>query len=98
MYSNSKFIEQVCESLDPFKTNIFYKLGKEATRIEKGTYVKDLKFLGRDLNKVIVLDYNPESVKYQPDNLILVPEFNGNDNDLELAYMVHFLIGISALI
>lgn len=31
---------------------------------ESGDYIKDLKYLGRDLSRVICVELNPDKVKY----------------------------------
>ena len=91
---DQNFVEQISSSLDPFKLNIFYSLGKEATRLSNGKYIKDLRLMNRNLENILVLDYDPDNVKFNPENLIVVPEFKGDPNDRELIHMIHFLIGI----
>ena len=68
-------------------------MGKEATKLEGRKYIKDLRYLNRDLKKVIMLDFDPETAKYNPENLIIVPEYTGDPQDRELVHMIHFLIG-----
>ena len=41
-----------------------------------------------------MIDFDPDSVKYNPENLIVVPEFTGDVDDRELVHMIHFLISI----
>lgn len=48
---------------------------------DKGQYVKDLRYLGRDLSRVIVIDSNPKRLKYQPENGIFISEFTGDESD-----------------
>jgi mitochondrial import inner membrane translocase subunit TIM50 len=38
-----------------------------------GHYIKDMKYMNRDLKKIIVVDRNIENVKNQPENVILLP-------------------------
>lgn len=45
---------------------------------DKGQHVKDLRYLNRDLSKVIVIDKNPEMLKYHTDNGIFLPKFEGD--------------------
>lgn len=40
-----------------------------------------------------MLDFDPETAKYNPENLIIVPEYTGDPQDRELVHMIHFLIG-----
>jgi hypothetical protein len=88
---DSNFVEEVCHKLDQFDMNIRYKLGREATKLQKGFYIKDLEFLNRDLKNVICIDYKPEHVAYHPENTIIIPEFNGDGKDIELLQMIVFL-------
>ena len=46
------------------------------------------------MSRVIILDFDPETAKYNPENLIIVPEFNDDPKDRELAHMIPFLIGM----
>jgi import inner membrane translocase subunit TIM50 len=88
---DSNFVEEVSHKLDQFDMNIRYKLGKEATKLEKGRYIKDLNYLNRDLKNVIVIDFDPLNVKYHPNNVIVIPEFQGDGTDRELVQSIVFL-------
>lgn len=44
----------------------------------EGHYVKDLKYLNRDLNKIIVVDIDKNNVKRHPKNVILLSEYKGD--------------------
>ncbi len=90
---DSQFVDEICQKLDQFEMNIRYKLGKEATRLHHGKYVKDLNFINRNLKNVIVIDYDPQSVKFHPQNTIIIPEFTGDSNDRELLQTIIFLKG-----
>lgn len=90
---DSQFIEEVCQKLDQFNMNIKHKLGKEATRLHNGRYVKDLNFMNRNLKNIICVDYDPENVKFNPNNAVIIPEFNGDGTDRELLQSIIFLKG-----
>lgn len=65
-------------SVDPrhrFISNVF---GKESMVWRNGGYVKDLKYLNRDLRKVIVIEKAKDSVKNQPENAIILREYDGS--------------------
>eukprot|EP00918_Siedleckia_nematoides_P086138 GHVU01189636.1.p1 GENE.GHVU01189636.1~~GHVU01189636.1.p1 ORF type:complete len:304 (-),score=47.96 GHVU01189636.1:165-1001(-) len=47
------------------------------------TYVKDLSRLGRKLEKVVIVDHDPSAFSLQPENGILLAEFDGGDGDDE---------------
>lgn len=80
----------ILDALDP-KGYIMYRLVRDATRFVDGHHVKDLDALNRDLSKVIVIDWNSESVKFHPENTLKIPKWNGNDNDTMLYDLAAFL-------
>lgn len=80
----------IVEALDP-NNYISYKLVRDATHFVDGTHVKDLSKLNRDLNRVIVVDWNQESVKFHKENLFCLPKWNGNDDDNSLMDLASFL-------
>lgn len=78
-------------SVDPkhrFISNVF---GKESMVWRSGNYIKDLKYLNRDLKKIVVVDRLKDNVKNQPDNVILLPEFDGSKEDQELSKLLVLL-------
>lgn len=46
------------------------RLFRESCVFHRGNYVKDLSRLGRDLNKVIIVDNSPASYIFHPDNAV----------------------------
>ncbi|KAK6644091.1 Mitochondrial import inner membrane translocase subunit TIM50-C [Polyplax serrata] len=80
----------ILDALDP-NGYIMYRLVRDATHFVDGHHVKDLSCLNRDLKKVIVVDWNPDSVKFHKSNTILVPRWKGNDDDLMLVDLAAFL-------
>lgn len=59
--------DPVIKKLDPFHI-IQWPLFREATKYENGQYVKDLNYLNRPLDKVIMIDTKAEHVKNNPNN------------------------------
>ena len=52
---------------------------------------KDLKYLNRDLKNVIVIESNPKNVLRNRENVIVLSEFHGNENDEELNKLGYLL-------
>lgn len=48
------------------------RLFRESCVFHRGNYIKDLSRLGRDLNKVIILDNSPASYVFHPDNAVSI--------------------------
>lgn len=78
------------DALDP-KSIISYKLVRDATHFVDGIHVKNLDKLNRDLSKVIVVDWNLDSVKFHPENVFYIDRWHGNDDDTTLVDLAAFL-------
>ncbi|KXT01254.1 hypothetical protein AC578_3791 [Pseudocercospora eumusae] len=85
--------DPVVAKLDPYHF-IMWPLGREATKYEKGEYVKDLSYLNRDLKKTIIIDTHAPHVKNQPENAIIIPKWSGDPKDphtKDLVSLIPFL-------
>ena len=77
--NGSHDITHVLDKLDPYQFARF-KLARDATRYEDGHYLKDITFLNRDVNKIMVLDTDVERV-YPHDNALQLAKWEGSPND-----------------
>lgn len=50
--------------------------------------------LGRDLSKVIIIDNIEDNYKFQPKNGLNISDFEGDENDTELNYLLEDLISL----
>ncbi|KAJ9155828.1 hypothetical protein NKR19_g4378 [Coniochaeta hoffmannii] len=82
--------EPLVRKLDPFRF-IMWPLFREATKYKDGEIIKDLSYLNRDLSKVIIIDTNPQHVRDQPENAIVLPKWTGDPKDTELVSLIPFL-------
>jgi RNA polymerase II subunit A small phosphatase-like protein len=71
------------EATKDFKGIDNYLFRQHAVRVKTG-FVKDLSRLGRDLNKIIILDDLSSNFKWQKDNGIKIKSWMGDMNDNEL--------------
>ncbi|CAH1103477.1 unnamed protein product [Psylliodes chrysocephalus] len=78
------------DAIDP-KNIIAYKLVRDATHFSGGHHVKSLNNLNRDLSKVICIDWNAKNVKFNPENLLNVRRWSGNDDDSSLVDLAALL-------
>lgn len=93
--SNGFNVYPILDSLD--KNNvIMYRLVKNATDYIDGHHVKNLDRINRDLSRVIMIDWNADSVKLQRENALVIPRWNGEDGDQQLIQLAEFLNIISA--
>ena len=67
---------------------------RQHTDLIDGTHIKDLSKLGRDLSKVIIVDNIEENYHLQPNNGINIIDFEGDENDNELLYLMQDLLHI----
>ncbi|KAF2841038.1 NIF-domain-containing protein [Patellaria atrata CBS 101060] len=88
--------DPIIRKLDPFHI-IMWPLFREATRYEKGEYIKDLSYLNRDLSKVILIDTKAEHAKMQPENSIILPPWKGQPGDRDLVGLIPFLEHIASM-
>ncbi|CAA9986381.1 mitochondrial import inner membrane translocase subunit TIM50, putative [Plasmodium knowlesi strain H] len=58
---------------------------------KRGYYVKDLKRLGRNLDRVVIIDHDAHAFMLQPENGILIKEFHGDVNDKEILSLIDLL-------
>jgi len=85
--------DPVIKKLDPYHF-LMWNLGREATKYEKGEYVKDLSYLNRDLKKTLIIDTHAPHVRNQPENAIVVEKWSGDPRDpgtKDLVALIPFL-------
>ncbi|XP_022714579.1 mitochondrial import inner membrane translocase subunit TIM50-like [Durio zibethinus] len=76
--------------LDP-KGLISHRLYRDSCKqLVRGTFVKDLSKIGRDLGKVVIVDDNPSSYFLQPANAIPIKRFEYDIEDRELEKLMGF--------
>ncbi len=65
-FSSMLIPSRICWTMGSFPKPSF----PESCVFHRGNYVKDLSRLGRDLNKVIIVDNSPASYIFHPDNAV----------------------------
>ena len=91
--SKKKYANIVIDGLG-VKEYIDYKLYREHTTPLNGYNVKDLLKLGRPLNKIIIIDNIESNYQLQPNNGLNIINFEGEDNDFELEFLLKDLLPI----
>ncbi|XP_053569747.1 LOW QUALITY PROTEIN: CTD small phosphatase-like protein [Bombina bombina] len=92
--SLAKYADPVADLLDRwgvFKARLF----RESCVFHRGNYVKDLSRLGRELNKVIIVDQLPSSYIFHPENAVPVQSWFDDMTDTELMDLIPFFEGLS---
>lgn len=84
-------VEEVAMALDPNMQTFHGILGRECTIVRNGKYIKDFSYLGRPIREVIYIDFTKETAPFHEDNVIVLPEFEGDVNDRALYEIIPFL-------
>ncbi|XP_018569319.1 mitochondrial import inner membrane translocase subunit TIM50-C-like [Anoplophora glabripennis] len=87
---HGRTVFSLIDVIDP-NNRIAFKLVGGATRFTGLSHVKELNKLNRDLKKVICIDWNAKRLKYNPENLLKVKRWIGNDDDTSLLDLAAFL-------
>ena len=91
--STEDYANTVINGLD-CKNNISFKLYRQHTNFINGFNIKDLSKLGRDISKVISVDNIEENFSLQPDNGLNICDFEGDENDNELNFLLYDLLDV----
>lgn len=84
----------VLDKIDPNHV-ISSRLYRSSCRIRPFGYLKDLSRLGRDLNRVIIIDNCPQSYALQPGNAIPISSWFNDSSDTELTSLLPLLNRLS---
>ncbi|XP_069792102.1 carboxy-terminal domain RNA polymerase II polypeptide A small phosphatase 1-like [Narcine bancroftii] len=92
--SLSKYADPVADLLDKwgaFRSRLF----RESCVFHRGNYVKDLSQLGRDINKLIIVDNSPASYIFHPNNAVPIASWFDDTSDTELLDLIPFFERLS---
>jgi CTD small phosphatase-like protein 2 len=84
--AEENYADLVLNELDKNKI-ISYKLYRKHTQLLNGIFFKDLSKLGRDIQKICIIDNNKFNFSLQPFNGINISSFMGEQNDEELLFL-----------
>merc|ERR1719430_688802 len=91
---NAMTFYPIVDGLDPENKYIMYRLFRDATRYVDGHHSKDLFALNRDLKKVIVLDWDENTVSQNRDNALILKKWDGDNSDRQLIGLTQLLQAI----
>ncbi|KAL1567442.1 protein-serine/threonine phosphatase [Salvia divinorum] len=87
-----EYASQVLDKLD-WRNAISHRLYRDSCKAVDGIFVKDLGETGRDLSRVVIVDDNPNSYQFQPENAIPIRQFVDDLGDEELKKMMELFEG-----
>ncbi|XP_042041788.1 carboxy-terminal domain RNA polymerase II polypeptide A small phosphatase 1-like [Salvia splendens] len=76
-----------------WRNGISHRLYRDSCRAVDGMFVKDLGETGRDLSRAVIVDDNPNSYQFQPENAIPIKQFVDDVGDEELKKMMELFEG-----
>jgi CTD small phosphatase-like protein 2 len=86
----------VINYLDPRREYVSHRLYRRNCQcIEEGYYIKDLRVLGRDLSRVVLVDNAAYSYCFQVANGIPILPYYEGSNDFELGALKEYLLSLS---
>ena len=90
-----EYCDRILELIDPKQEYIKFRLyRKHSISKDNDIYLKDLSLLGRDLNKIIIIDDLEKNYKLQQDNGLPITSWKGDVNDTSLKDLIPILIKI----
>lgn len=94
--SSHEYADTVLDAIDPKGKLIHHRRFREACTLVGGSYLKDLRQLGRDLDTTCIVDNSPIAFSLQAENGVPIVSWLGSDDsDTELLKLLPFLRKLS---
>ena len=89
-----EYAEPIIDIIEKREKFFMKRLYREHTTYKNNNYIKDLTKLGRDLSKIIIIDNLEENYCLQPENGLNIIDFEGDESDHELNFLLEDLLQI----
>ncbi|XP_057696044.1 CTD small phosphatase-like protein 3 [Corythoichthys intestinalis] len=94
--AKKEYAEKILDILDPRRKLFRHRLYQDECACVLGHYIKDLRILGRDLAKTVVLDNAPHTYPYHLMNTLPIKSWSGEPDDRELQKLIPYMEKLSA--
>jgi CTD small phosphatase-like protein 2 len=89
--SLAPYADQVVDYLDPARKLVHHRLFREHCSNIEGSYIKDLRLLGRPMERVAIVDNSPVAYSFQPENAVPITSWFDDASDNELLAIMPLL-------
>lgn len=93
--ADKTYAERVLDAIDATGTIFSRRLYRDSCVFVDGKFVKDLRVLGRDLARTVILDDSPISYAFQVDNAVPIAPWRGDRTDDTLPKVAAYLLTLS---
>ncbi|CAM9432784.1 unnamed protein product, partial [Heterosigma akashiwo] len=94
--SQRVYADALLDRLDPGRRLVEHRLFREACLEVERNFLKDLRPLGRDPRRTVLVDNSPYAYAYQPDNGVPIASWFDDAGDTELLKLLPFLEALAA--
>ena len=95
--SEQHYADSILDAIDPHRKFIKHRLYRDSCIMVSGGAIKDIRVLGRDLTKVVIVDNCFLAFAFNVDNGIPIASWFNDDKDVELAGLLNLLMLIKDL-
>jgi CTD small phosphatase-like protein 2 len=90
--ATKEYADPIIDAIEKEEKYFDYRLYRNHTNVLENDFVKDISLIGRDLDKIVIVDNMKQNYKLQPNNGITIRPFWGKDvNDTALSDLLWVL-------
>ena len=92
--SRQEYADRIIDHMDiyPWVDKRFFR--DDCIELDGGRFVKNLQLVRDNLSKIILVDDSPIAISKNPENVVAIDAFHGDQTDCKLLDLVPFLLGL----